>query len=374
MQSRWGIIAGMHRRRVLQAAVALSSLRWPLARAMSLPLSGVPAALGYLPWWMAPGWQRIGWKSLERLVLFDAPIGSDGRVLLRDWPQRAPGLKAHAARSGTAVDLALTLLKVNEFDLLFRDPAARGRLLSSCQRLLEQPWLAGLHLDIEGYSAPDPAAVAGFRDWLATLDEKRRDAGKGLSGFFPASDSFAVYDMASAPRMDYWVAQLYDAHWLESKVTGPLITRDEANAVAIPRALARLSALGVAPGSVLLSVPLYGWEWPSETDRPGARARGRARLLTFAATPEALMPEDRLAATELARLHGLRRDGEHTPYYAYRDGERWMQGWFEDLASLTRKLAPERSQGYAGLAFFALGYDKGEIVEAMLRWWRAPGS
>jgi hypothetical protein len=323
---------------------------------------------------MAPGWQAIALNSLERLILFDAPVGSDGSVLLREWPQRAPGLNASAARSGIAVELALTLLKADEFELLFRDPAARRRLLSSCERLLEQPWIAGLHLDVEGFSAPHPEAVAGFQSWLAALDEKRRDAGKGLSAFFPASDSFAVYDAASARRIDYWVAQLYDAHWVESKVTGPLITRDEGNSVAVPRALARLSALGVARRSALLSVPLYGWEWPSESDRPGAAARGRARLLTFAPTPESLMPEDRLAATELARLHGLRRDGEHTPYYAYREGEHWVQGWFEDVASLMRKLAPERSQGYAGLAFFALGYDKGEIVEAMLRWWRAPGN
>jgi hypothetical protein len=86
------------------------------------------------------------------------------------------------------------------------------------------------------------------------------------------------------------------------------------------------------------------------------------------------MPNDRLAATELARQHGLRRDREHTPYYVYRNGAHWVQGWYEDLASLTRKLAPERPQGYAGLAFFPLGYDKGEIVEAMLRWWRSPPS
>jgi hypothetical protein len=81
------------------------------------------------------------------------------------------------------------------------------------------------------------------------------------------------------------------------------------------------------------------------------------------------MPYDRLAATTLAREHGLRRDAEGTPYYAYRDGAEWRQGWFEDLSSLTRKLAPERAQGYAGLAFFPLGYDQGEIVEGMLRWW-----
>jgi hypothetical protein len=49
----------------------------------------------------------------------------------------------------------------------------------------------------------------------------------------------------------------------------------------------------------------------------------------------------------------------------------WRQGWFEDLHSLTHKLAAERAAGYAGLAFFPLGYDRGEVVEAMLRWWGA---
>jgi spore germination protein YaaH len=130
----------------------------------------------------------------------------------------------------------------------------------------------------------------------------------------------------------------------------------------------------VPRNKLLLSVPLYGWQWPSESEQPGAAALGKGRLLTFAPTPRSLMPNDRLAASELAKLHGLRRDGEHTPYYAYRDGERWLQGWYEDLASLTRKFAPERSGGYAGLAFFPLGYDQGGIVKAMLRWWRAPAS
>jgi hypothetical protein len=42
------------------------------------------------------------------------------------------------------------------------------------------------------------------------------------------------------------------------------------------------------------------------------------------------------------------------------------------MASLPHKLGPERLRGYAGLAFFPLGYDGGEIVEPLLRWWRAP--
>jgi hypothetical protein len=172
--------------------------------------------------------------------------------------------------------------------------------------------------------------------------------------------------------MAWWVAQLYDAHWAESQVTGPLVTRSEANAVGVPRALARLAALGVARSRTLLSVPLYGWQWAAASERPGAGARGKARLLTFAETPSELMPNDRLAARTLAARHGLRRDAEQTPYYAYRENGHWIQGWYEDLASLTHKLGPERLRGYAGLAFFPLGYDGGEIVAPLLHWWRAP--
>jgi spore germination protein YaaH len=309
--------------------------------------------------------------KLDRVVLFDAPIRHDGSLLVREWPRKAI---AHAADAGLSLDLALTLLKENEFDQVFANPAPRRRLLSQCLRRLNEPAVSGLHLDLEGYSPPDGRAVAGFRQWLAALDAKRREMGKGLSAFFPASDSFAIYNRSSAGLIDYWVAQLYDAHWIESKVTGPLVTRAPDNAVAVQRALGRLAALGVARRAVLLSVPLYGWQWPSESDRPGAAARGKASLLTYAHTPPELMPNDRLVATELARLHGLRRDAEQSPYYAYRNGEHWAQGWFEDLPSLTRKLAPERARGYAGLAFFPIGYDKGEVVESMLRWWRSPQS
>lgn len=322
-----------------------------------------PRAVGYLPWWMAAASEAMPLARLDRVVLFDVPLQPDGSLRERTWPAQVKGLRVPA-------DVALTLFGQGDFDRLFADAANRGRLLAACFRLLQQPFVAGLHLDIEGYSEAGAPAAAGFRDWTLRLDDERRAAGKGLSAFFPASDSFAVYDAAVAARIDYWVAQLYDAHWVHSKTTGPLITRRAGNPVAVPRALSRLGALGVPRELMLLSVPLYGWQWPSDGEQPGAAALGPAKLLTYGPTPRELMPNDRLAARDLARQHGLRRDGEHTPYYAHREGEHWLQGWYEDLESLTRKLAPERTQPYAGLAFFPLGYDQGAIVEPLLRWWR----
>ena len=355
------------RRRALKAAAAL---------ALSPALAGAQApraqvAVGYLPWWMAPGWQGIALEPFERVVLFDAPIAGDGALERRAWHEMAPGLAGHAKAHRIALELALTLIGEGEFERVFAQARARERLLGECERYLGETFLAGLHLDIEGYSDASPSAIAGFRAWLAALHELAVARGKTLSAFFPASDAFGAYDAASARRMAWWVAQLYDAHWVDSKVTGPLVTRRESNAVGVPRALARLAALGVPRARTLLSVPLYGWQWQCASERPGAAALAKARLLTYAETPPWLMPNDRLAATTLAMRHGLRRDGEHTPYYAYRDNGRWVQGWYEDLTSLEHKLGPERSRGYAGLAFFPLGYDAGEIVEPLLRWWRA---
>jgi spore germination protein len=356
------------RRRTLQALGLLPFLAQRSSFATDTP---IPRSVGYLPWWMAAAWNAVPWRALDRLLLFDVPVQADGSLLDRGWPNRARGLAPSAERAGVPIDLTLTLLDEQQFHAVFQDAAARSRLLADCLRLLEQPFVAGLHLDIEGYSEAHPDAVAGFRRWLEALDAGRRRSRKALSAFFPASDSFSPYDRAAAERIDYWVVQLYDAHWRDSKVTGPLVTRMPENPAAVPRALARLEALGAARHTVLLSVPLYGWQWPSDADGPGAPALGRAKLLTFAETPKALMPEDRLAASDLAQRHGLRRDGEHSPYFAYREGAHWVQGWFEDLESLKLKLAPERARDYAGLAFFPLGYDKGEIVEAMLRWWHA---
>lgn len=359
------------RRRILAAAAASALLREAGPAHAENGAPPAPRALGYLPWWMAAGWKDIAWHWLDRLVLFDAPIEADGSIVDRKWREIAGGLLARAPLASVPVELALSLFEEEHFKAVFGARAARKRLLEAAVASLEHAAISGLHIDVEGFSKASEAATAGFREWLAALDEARRAKKKILSAFFPASDAFTPYDKASAALPDYWVAQIYDAHWAGSETTGPIMTRAPGNPVAIPAALERLAALGVSRERVLLSVPLYGREWPSDSDQPGARSRGEGALLTFAPTPQELMPKDRRVATDLARRYGLRRDGESTPYYAYYDGRHWNQGWYEDYSSLTRKLGPERAAGYAGLAFFALGYDQGRLVHAMLHWWRA---
>lgn len=331
-----------------------------------------PRALGYLPWWMAEAWREMPLAKLDRLVLFEAAAQGDGGLDDNDWSHRVRDLAAFARERRLPIDIAVTVHGEGLFKQIYGNSQARTQLARNCERWLEEPFIAGLHLDVEGYAPANHAAIGAFRDWLHALDASRRKAKKGLSAFFPADDQFKPYDSPTAARVDYWVAQIYDAHALDSKKTGPLVTRAPQNPVAISRALARLSALHISRSAVLLSVPLYGWEWRAASESPGAKVTDEGRLLTYAQTPARLMPDDRKVATDLAREHGLHRDAEHTPYYSYADAGAWVQGWYEDMESLTRKLAPDRGRGY-GLAFFPLGYDRNAIVEPLLQWWRAPG-
>jgi len=319
---------------------------------------------------MAEGWRDMPIDQLDRLVLFELTVLGTGAVKDNDWARRARDLAAAARERKLGLDIALRLEGEALFNQVFGDSRARAMLGQMCLRWLEQPYVAGLHLDVEAYEAADRGAVSAFREWLQVLDTERRKVGKGLSAFFPADDEFAPYDAASAKRFDYWVAQIYDAHSVDAKNTGPLITRARSNPVAIPRAVARLTKLRIPRQAILLSVPLYGWEWRAKSGGTGAPTTGRGQLLTYAETPARLMPENRKAAIDLARKHGVKRDAERTPYYAYAENGTWVQGWYEDMESLTHKLAAERGRGY-GLAFFPLGYDQNAIVEPLLQWWRA---
>ena len=342
---------------------------WAISSRAAIP---APRAVGYVPWWMAEGWRDMPLDHLDRLVLFEAAAQSDGRLDDNDWPNRVRELAAFARERRLPVDIAVTVHGEGLFKQIYGDGRARRQLAQNCERWLEQPFISGVHLDVEGYAPANHAAIAAFREWLHAFDGSRRKLGKALSAFFPADDHFTPYDAASAARIDYWVAQIYDAHAVDSKRTGPLITRAQHNPVAISRALARLAALRIPRKAVLLSVPLYGWEWGADSETPGAKVTAEGRLLTYAPTPARLMPDDRKVATDLARQHGLRRDGEHTPYYSYAGSGAWVQGWYEDMESLTHKLAPDRGRGY-GLAFFPLGYDRNAIVDPLLQWWRSAG-
>lgn len=68
--------------------------------------------------------------------------------------------------------------------------------------------------------------------------------------------------------------------------------------------------------------------------------------------PRPLKPEDARAS---AARHGRRFDREQkAPWYAYRDGKRWRQGWYEDDESYAAKLDLVGEYGLGSVCLWVL--------------------
>jgi spore germination protein YaaH len=325
---------------------------------------------GYHPYWAGDAWTDYPWDGLDELYVFEIEVGADGTVMEpHGWPDRWRSLTRAAAEAGVRVAPTVSMHDPLAFEELFEDHTRVVRLIDTIERLvLQDPHVSGLHLDVEVFQPVRPDARDGFVAFVAGLRTRLEalDPTLTLSMFVPAFDDDDVYnERALGQLVDFLVVQGYDLHSAGEATTGPVAGLRGWGRLNWDVVVDRFIGFGVPPRKIVMSIPLYGYEWPSESDRPGARTRGRGRVVPLAA-PENVLPE-LPRALEQAALHGLRRDEvSGTPYYAFRDESGWWQGWFEDSQSLRSKYRFVRERGLGGVALFPLAYGNAALWADLL--------
>jgi chitinase len=107
---------------------------------------------------------------------------------------------------------------------------------------------------------------------------------------------------------------------------------------------------GVPAERTVLGLPLYGVEWPTAEQRPGARATGKGdvwiprRNLDVLDDPDNQPVFDPVEGVELLTIKA---------------GSGWRSIYFDSPASLTPKLNLADTRGLAGAGFWAIGYERG---------------
>lgn len=325
---------------------------------------------GYHPWWAgeADGAYPMDW--LDQLFFFEVEAGANGELLdRRGWPGEWDRLRRRAAEAGVQVVPTLTMHQAGAFEAVFQDPEATGRLVEATLGLLrEDPAVRGVHLDIEIFEPVSVAARDGYTAFAAALSRRMEamDPGLGLSIFLPAFDDADAYnERALAEVADYVVVQGYDFHHRGDATAGPVGALRGWGRLNWSAVADRLKGLGVPEERVLMAAPLYGYQWPTESDLPGAATRDGARAMPLAAPPNVLPDAPR--ARDQARIHGLRRDSESgSPWFAFQDSTGgWVQGWFDDERSLADKIRFVRERGLGGIAFFPLTYGDRALWDAL---------
>jgi spore germination protein YaaH len=106
-----------------------------------------------------------------------------------------------------------------------------------------------------------------------------------------------------------------------------------------------LNAMGGAKEKLLLGVSLDfgGYEWRCRTDTPLSPILGKGISRSLA------------ECEEQTKLHGSRWDDlQKSPWYGYREGDAFVQGWYNDLRAWKAKLDWIREQQLGGIGVWAL--------------------
>lgn len=319
---------------------------------------------GYYPEWLKDEWQKIDLGLFDQVLFFDVPVSADGRMLqVSDWPKKWQSLIV--AAKGTRLQPTFTLFDGKAFERIFSDSKQRKLLQTGMLALAGQA--DGLQLDFEIFGAVSGASSEGYRLFLKSIKRELAVNGKKLSLFVLTEDSAGLYDSAALQNADYIVIQGYDAHWKGSPNAGSVAELHGASVDSWDSSLKHYLSLGVPRNKILMSVPYFGYEWPTISDAPGTPTRGAGREISFAPLPAGLVPE--VVASAMARTgqYGVKRDpATGSPYYVFKDKTGWVQGWFEDETSLSAKFEFVRKERLAGVAVFPLGYD-GENFQNLLR-------
>jgi spore germination protein YaaH len=330
-----------------------------------------PDVWGYHAYWTGDLWESYDFSRLDGLFFFELEATGDATFdAQHGWPSRWQALRERAQAAGVAVVPVVTLFDREDFIQLFGKAKLRRLFRRNIVAVMTTAGADGVQLDVEVSRAVPDSARDGFTTFVRELRPalRRENPDATLSIFAPAFDRADVFDEAAlGEHVDFFVVQGYDVHYSGSETTGPVAPIVGWNGQNWQAIAERYRELGVPASKIVMSVPFYGYEWPAESEEPGARTLGRGRTISYADVDEEYLSTVRASARERADRHGLRRDdASGSPYYAYRDSsETWRQGWFEDVRSLRAKWDFIRGRELHGLAAFPLGYDGGDLLQAL---------
>ena len=320
---------------------------------------------GYHPYWAGDSWTAYPLELLDELYYFELEAGADGTIAdPHGWPSEWEPMVQAARAADVQLVPTISMHDPDAFEALFPARERVARLVESVLDVASStPGLSGVHLDFEVFQPVSDDARDGFTAFVAQLadrlDRERPDL--SLSVFALAFDFDDAYNERALGQIaDFLVVQGYDFHSAGSENAGPVGATTGWGILNWDYVVRRFRDFGVPARKLVMAVPLYGYEWPVESEERGAAATDLAETVPYTA-PEDVLPTAPRIRDRVAR-YGLERDPEsESPYYTFRDDRGWVQGWFEDAQSLRAKYDFVRSRGLGGIAIFPLAYGDEEL-------------
>ncbi len=329
---------------------------------------------GYLPYWEMDDTivDHVAVTPLTTLALFSVTDTAKGTLNTRQTGYKhitgdvgAKIIRAAHDR-GARVELVFTSFGQDRNRDFFADETRQDATIASLVSLAGDLGLDGINVDIEGL---DPLSVDEFGSFVGRLRTAVVAADPGdrvsvatqanvLGAAMAAAAIAAGADRAFLMGYDYRVAGSAPG------ATSPLDRRGGERDLAWSIEL--YEAAGVPPAQTLLGLPLYGMTWPVAGPAVGAPETGRGeawvprRHLDLLGNPAADAERDEQEMVEVYLLGSDGSLGAPSPGASAPAGDRTWTAVYVDLPeTLAPKMALANASGFAGVGFWAIGYERG---------------
>jgi len=326
--------------------------------------------LGYLPYWMVGSSQmaNLDYSLVSTIAYFSVGAQSNGTLARgtaadpttgwAGWTSSAmTGVINAAHQRGVKVVLTVTMMAWNNnytaMSTLLNSAASRSRLAGEIAASVKSRKADGVNLDFE----PVPSSLRSqYTSFVREV--KARLVSEGAGSFLTVATMAGAgtwatgYDIAalSAPgAADALMVMAYDFHWSGSARAGGVAPIASPWVLDITEALDDYLAL-VPAAKLIWGVPYYGREWSTTSSALNSTTNdvlsSRAGYYTF----------HRTAAAERGRLWDATG---RVPWYRFDDAghDTWVQGYYDDVQSLTAKYDLVNGHGLRGVGIWHLLMD-----------------
>ena len=298
---------------------------------------------GYLPYWSNATY--LNYYLLTTIAYFGAEFDGTGKITnLHGWPVWSLINKAHS--HGVRVDLVAICFNKDKIHSILTNATARSRFIQNAIAEVKKGNADGLNVDFELPYSSDRSALSSF---MAALTDSFHTAipGSQVTIATTAVDWGGRFDRkALAKGTDGMMIMGYDYHWSGSSNSGAVAPLTGGTYNVTNTVNEYLTASNYDRGKLILGVPYYGYEWKTNSNKPGSSVIGSVGSRTY-----------QVAETK-AEKYGKRWDSySQTPWYVFNDGSHWHQCWYDDSLSLSLKYNLTLQKGLAGIGIWALGYD-----------------
>ncbi|MBT3478256.1 MAG: T9SS type A sorting domain-containing protein [Candidatus Marinimicrobia bacterium] len=299
---------------------------------------------GYHPYWQGTKWQNYDYDVLTTIAYFSAEANGSGELTnLHGWPVTDLINKAHS--NGVEVVLTVSLFNKTDLETLLSSSTNRNNLIKNLIYEVQRGGADGVNLDFEVFPASQKANLVTFvKSLRSSLRDSISHAKVTLAT--PAVDWSSAWDFnALATESDGLFIMGYDYHWKGSSTTGPVSPLKGGSYNITNTVNTYLSATGNNAAKIILGVPYYGYQWPSNSGDKGAGTTGSGTAVIYST-----------AESKVLSYGKLWDSASETPWYKYQNNG-WFQAWYDDSLSLSKKYDFALSKNLGGIGMWALGYD-----------------